>query len=225
KRIAFLSNLASVAKQQSFCRAGLMGLAECIASAACRLDSEAEWGEDAFLVKLEIALESFPQHDKMTLLDVLRFVIESSKQHFNPNYRFRGQIITNRIPFLCLLVCEKVLEAAASVVCTFEVPLQILLHFISTLPREFTDYGGCGKKHCSANCCNTKEKLLKSLHDFPKRFTSCDYQVDAVLTYDDEDLEAWEFQAKRWARVLFLASKEEHHFISPFKVCLYRLML
>nr|POF01631.1 putative methyltransferase tarbp1 [Quercus suber] len=215
KRIAFLSNLASVAKQQSFCRAGLMGLAECIASAACRLDSEAEWGEDAFLVKLEIALESFPQHDKMTLLDVLRFVIESSKQHFNPNYRFR--------------VCEKVLEAAASVVCTFEVPLQILLHFISTLPREFTDYGGflrvkvqewlsgCGKKHCSANCCNTKEKLLKSLHDFPKRFTSCDYQVDAVLTYDDEDLEAWEFQAKRWARVLFLASKEEHHFISPFK--------
>lgn len=90
KRIAFLSNLASVAKQQSFCRAGLMGLAECIASAARRLDSEAEWGEDAFLVKLEIASESFPQHDKTTLLDVLRFVIESSKQHFNPNYRFRG---------------------------------------------------------------------------------------------------------------------------------------
>lgn len=53
-----------------------------------------------------------------------------------------GQIITDTIPFLCLLVCEKVLEAAASVVCTFEVPLQILLHFISTLPREFTDYGG-----------------------------------------------------------------------------------
>ncbi|KAL4602312.1 hypothetical protein ACB092_10G044100 [Castanea dentata] len=215
KRIAFLSNLASVAKQQSFCRAGLMGLAECIASAARRLDSEAEWGEDAFLVKLEIASESFPQHDKTTLLDVLRFVIESSKQHFNPNYRFR--------------VCEKVLEAAASVVCTFEVPLQILLHFISTLPREFTDYGGflrvkvqewlsgCGKKHCCANCCNTEEKLLTSLHDFPKRFTSCDYQVDAVLTYDDEDLEAWEFHAKRWARVLFLASKEEHHFISLFK--------
>ena len=54
----------------------------------------------------------------------------------------RGQIITNMITFLWLLVCEKVIEAAASVVCTFEVPLQILLHFISTLPREFTDYGG-----------------------------------------------------------------------------------
>jgi tRNA guanosine-2'-O-methyltransferase len=90
KRIAFLSNLASVAKQQSFCRAGLMGLAECIASVARGNDSEVEWGEDAFLVKLEIASESFPQHDKTSLLDVLRFVIESSKQHFNPNYRFRG---------------------------------------------------------------------------------------------------------------------------------------
>uniref|UniRef100_A0A2N9GXM7 Uncharacterized protein n=1 Tax=Fagus sylvatica TaxID=28930 RepID=A0A2N9GXM7_FAGSY len=202
KRIAFLSNLASVAKQQSFCRAGLMGLAECIASVARGNDSEVEWGEDAFLVKLEIASESFPQHDKTSLLDVLRFVIESSKQHFNPNYRFR--------------VCEKVIEAAASVVCTFEVPLQILLHFISTLPREFTDYGGCGKKHCSANCCNTEDKLLMSLHDFPKRFTSCHYLVDAVLTYDDEDLEAWEFEAKRWARVLFLAIKEEHHLISLF---------
>jgi hypothetical protein len=64
-----------------------------------------------------------------------------------------------------------------------------------------------------------------SLHDFPKRFTSCHYLVDAVLTYDDEDLEAWEFEAKRWARVLFLAIKEEHHLISLFTVCLYGLML
>lgn len=39
-------------------------------------------------------------------------------------------------------VCEKVLETAASVVCTYNVPLEILLHFISSFPREFTDYGG-----------------------------------------------------------------------------------
>lgn len=39
-------------------------------------------------------------------------------------------------------VCQKVLEAATSLVCTFHVPLEILLHFISALPREFTDYGG-----------------------------------------------------------------------------------
>ncbi|XP_062146057.1 uncharacterized protein LOC133854045 isoform X2 [Alnus glutinosa] len=217
KRIAFLCNLASVAKWQSFCRAGLVGLAECVASAASGSNGEAKWREDAFLevVEVEIPSESFPRHDKTILLDVLRFVIESSKQHFNPNYRFR--------------VCDKILEAAASMVCTFEVPLEILLHFISALPREFTDYGGslrvkvqewlsgCGKKHCSANCCNTTEvKLLKSLHDFPKRFTSCNYLIDASLTYNDEDLDAWKCEAKRWARVLFLAVKKDHHLIPLF---------
>lgn len=39
------------------------------------------------------------------------------------------------------LVCEKVLDGA-SVVCTFDVPLETLLHFISSFPREFTDCGG-----------------------------------------------------------------------------------
>ena len=39
-------------------------------------------------------------------------------------------------------VCEKVLEAAALLVNTLDVPLEILLHFIATLPRAFTDYGG-----------------------------------------------------------------------------------
>lgn len=92
KHIAFLSNLASVAKQLSFCRAGLMGLAECIASAASRNESKAEWREDSFpdAVKVEVSSESFLQHDKRTLLDVLRFVIENCKQHFNPKYRLQG---------------------------------------------------------------------------------------------------------------------------------------
>lgn len=69
-----------------------MGLAECIALAACRNDSEADLCEDAFLdvANLEISSESFVQHDKATLLDILRFVLESSRQHFNPYYRFRG---------------------------------------------------------------------------------------------------------------------------------------
>lgn len=39
-------------------------------------------------------------------------------------------------------VCEKVLDAAASVVHIFDVSLEILLHFISAVPREFTDFGG-----------------------------------------------------------------------------------
>ncbi|RVW50852.1 hypothetical protein CK203_101812 [Vitis vinifera] len=110
-QIAFLSNLASIAKQQSFGRAGLMSLAECIASAAN--DCQTEWREDAGpnIVQEESASESVSHNDKTVLLDALRFVVECGKQHFNPNYRLR--------------VCERVLEAAASMVCTFNVPLEI----------------------------------------------------------------------------------------------------
>lgn len=96
RRIAFLSNLASTAKQQSFGRVGLMALAECIASAACGVGthdaSKAEWCGHAFSeqVQVEFSPEIIPCHDKSDLLDILRFLIESSKQHFNPNYRLRG---------------------------------------------------------------------------------------------------------------------------------------
>lgn len=146
-----------------------MALAECIASAACGVgiqdDKKAEWSEDAFPheAQLESSSKIFNDIDEADLLDVLRFVIESSKQHFNPNYRLRGLWIdcdisymyyfkiytaTSKamaiilVNFLAFAVCEKVLEAAASVVNTFDMPLEILLHFVSTVPREFTDYGG-----------------------------------------------------------------------------------
>ncbi|KAF9689746.1 hypothetical protein SADUNF_Sadunf01G0124300 [Salix dunnii] len=156
--IAFLHSLASVAKHFSFGRAGLMGLAECIASAAHgvgRHGNEEKWTEDAFPDEVLVKSSSENFSDCQTsILDVLRFVIKSSKQHFNPNYRLK--------------VCEKVLEAAALLVSTLDVPLEILLHFIATLPRAFTDYG------------------------------------------DDEDLDAWESEAKRWARALFLIIKGEH---------------
>lgn len=214
-QIAFLSNLASIAKQQSFGRAGLMSLAECIASAAN--DCQTEWREDAGpnIVQEESASESVSHNDKTVLLDALRFVVECSKQHFNPNYRLR--------------VCERVLEAAASMVCTFNVPLEVLLHFISALPREFTDCGGslrvkvhqwllgCGKKHCDADCCSTKMMLLESFYDFPKRFISCHQLVDAFVTYDDEDLDAWGYEAKRWTRVFFLVIKEEQDLVPILK--------
>ncbi|KAA8525977.1 hypothetical protein F0562_007922 [Nyssa sinensis] len=215
KHIAFLSNLASVAKQQSFRRAGLMGLAECIASAACGVQThngnQVELCKAASpdMVKGESVPGSSSHDDIRDLLDGLRFVIESSKQHFNQNYRFR--------------VCEKVLDASVSAISTFDVPLEILLHFISTLPREFTDYGGllrakvrewilaCGVNHHSYNFCGAKVQLLEHLCDFPRRFTSHHHFLDASGTYDDEDLNVWEFEAKRWARVLFLVVKEEHH--------------
>ncbi|GKV10777.1 hypothetical protein SLEP1_g22096 [Rubroshorea leprosula] len=207
--IAFLINLASLAKRQSFGRAGLMGLAECIASAACGIRKDdtydAEWYKDASPDKAP--QESSPERsfldNKIELLEVLRFIIQSSKQHFNPNYRVQ--------------VCGKVLKAAASLMYATDVPLEILLSFISTLPREFTDNGGSlkvgvqdwllgNRKNHAANCYGIEAQLLKNLHDFPKKFVSHQYLVE---NFDDEDLEAWELQAKRWARVLFLVIEEK----------------
>ena len=57
--------------------------------------------------------------------------------------------MTNRV-LLITPVCEKILDTGASVVCTFDVPREVLLHFISILPREFTDYGG--KSLCVCVC-------------------------------------------------------------------------
>ncbi|KAF7828486.1 putative methyltransferase TARBP1 [Senna tora] len=208
--ISFLCNLASTAKHQSFGRAGLMGLAECIASAstgiATLIYARKESIRGTSLV--EFASEMANENDKTELVDVFRYVMENSKQHFNPNYRLR--------------VCQKILEAAVSVVCANDIPLEILLVFISALPREFTDCGGplraivqrwllgCGHKDCCANGCTNEMKLWKSLYDFPQSFVSHQLSVHACLNYDDEDLSAWEVEANRWARVLLLATKEEY---------------
>ncbi|XP_043812569.1 uncharacterized protein LOC110629722 isoform X3 [Manihot esculenta] len=255
KGIIFLHSLASIAKHKSFGRAGLMALAECIASAACGVgiqdDKKAEWSEDAFPheAQLESSSKIFNDIDEADLLDVLRFVIESSKQHFNPNYRLRGLWIdcdisymyyfkiytaTSKamaiilVNFLAFAVCEKVLEAAASVVNTFDMPLEILLHFVSTVPREFTDYGGslrvkmqewllgADKEHHSSHNCSAKLQLLKSLQEFPEKFSSSQFSDDAFFSFDDEDLDVWESEVKRWARVLFLVMLGEDHLVPIF---------
>lgn len=215
RKITFLSNLASVAKKRSFGRPGLMGLAECIASAACggqicdNNEVENCVNDMSEIVQVESTLESYSYNNKEELLDVLRFVIESSKQHFNPNYRLK--------------VCEKILHAAASVVSIFDVSLELLLHFISSLPQDSTDHGGplrmkvqewlwaCEDKHYSSTYGSTSVRILKNLDSFPTRFINHHILENGFITYDDEDLEMWEFEAKRWTRVLFLVIKEEHH--------------
>ncbi|KAH7851816.1 hypothetical protein Vadar_016832 [Vaccinium darrowii] len=213
--ITFLTELASATKKQSLSRAGLMGLAECVASAACGVQihckNEVESSDYASfdLMPVPSATSNSFCCSKADLLDVLRFIMESSKQHFNHNYRLR--------------VCEKVLNAAASVVHAFDVSLEILLHFISAVPREFTDFGGslrakvqkwlcaCDDKHCTSHCCCTVVKLLKSLYDFPRNFIHLRGSVSVSVNYDDEELDAWESEATRWARVVFLVIKEDHH--------------
>ncbi|KAL9326764.1 hypothetical protein ACSQ67_007409 [Phaseolus vulgaris] len=210
KCIAFLYNLASTAKHQSFGRAGLMGLADCIASVASGIGIVHHVRTELFkgTFSVEFVSEMENQYDKKELLDIFRYVVESSKQHFNPSYR--------------LQVCGKILEAAVCVMCPFDIPLEILLLFISALPKEFTDYGGqlrvtvqrwlsgCGYKDRCANCCNSEIKLWKSLYDFPQRFVSNNLPIDVSLTYDDEDLSAWESEANRWAKMLFLSTKQGH---------------
>ncbi|WOG87063.1 hypothetical protein DCAR_0206283 [Daucus carota subsp. sativus] len=213
-KIAFLNSLASVAKKYSFGRTGLMSLAECIAYAACgdqtcKSDKFEHSGDDISRSnQTRNALDIKSYNYKEELLDVLRFVMESSRQHFNPNYRLK--------------VCEKVLHAAASVVSVFDVSLEFLLQFISSLPQDSTNYGGPLRvkvqewlwaydenQYTSVDQIN--RQVLKRLDDFPANFIKNHYLEHGCVNYDDEDLEVWEVEAKRWARMLFLVIKEEHH--------------
>ncbi|XP_010518698.1 PREDICTED: uncharacterized protein LOC104798352 isoform X2 [Tarenaya hassleriana] len=205
-QMGFVINLASLAKKQSFGRAGLVALGECIASSADvvggyrNMEMESPKDELSKGSQVESCNGHIIQDDIARLLDVLRFVAESSKQHFNPNYRVR--------------VYQKMLEAAASVVNPCSVPLGILLQFISAFPRDFTDYNGslrramqewlwgCGRKH--SNYTSDDSRVLESLNGYLNGFVS-----NRVESFDDEDLDTWEVQTKKWARVLFLVINDE----------------
>ncbi|KAL8152196.1 hypothetical protein V2J09_009956 [Rumex salicifolius] len=212
KLISFLCKLASVGRHQSLGRAGLMAVAECISSASLsstiymapnlnHRSCEVNCNVDAMLdVKKMESLDTELCTEKTILIDNLRFLMESSKQHFNANYRLR--------------VCEKALQAAVSVVSTHELPFEMLLLFVAALPREFTDDGGSlrSKVHEWLTGCGShhdKMHLLQNLLEFPYRFSSHGHAVDSSVQYDDEDLFSWEVKSERWARVLFLQIEEE----------------
>ncbi|XP_021765778.1 uncharacterized protein LOC110730295 isoform X2 [Chenopodium quinoa] len=226
EQILFLRELASVARQQSLGRAGLMSLSECIFSASKSskyFSAEGQVGTGAArqwinaLPDLNDMESSRTQHcaDKADLIDSLRFLVENSKQHFNPNYRLR--------------ICERVLEAAVSVVCPDELSLETILHFIAALPREFTDTGGSlriklkkwfignHKLNNATDCSSDKMQIVRSLWDFLERFSSHKKKSDVEFHYDDEDLVAWFTEAERWARVLFLYVEEEYQLEPLFR--------
>ncbi|KAL9663396.1 hypothetical protein QQ045_018782 [Rhodiola kirilowii] len=215
ERIVFLCDLAAAAKRIPFGRAGLMGLAECISSAASESptynDSEVQRHQNAFpdMIKTASTEENGVHNDGTKLLDLLRFVIESSKQHFNHNYRFR--------------VCEKILEAAAAVVCVCAIDTGVLLHFVSALPREFTDHGGWlrekiqewllgfQKKDCCASCSSNGVTLPVKLYNMATKLSSHLSSDKLCDICDDDELDALGYEAKRWARSLFLVIKDDHH--------------
>lgn len=84
---------------------------------------------------------------------------------------------------------------------------------------------GCGNKLCTSGCGGTEVKLLKGLHDFPKRFTSYDNMSNSHVSYDDEDLDAWESEAKRWTRLFFLSINGEDDLAPILKVFLFQSLI
>ncbi|XP_070009091.1 uncharacterized protein [Nicotiana sylvestris] len=204
-RVAFLNSLASIAKRQSFGRAGLMCLTKCISSAAYGIG---QCGDiSPVILQDKYAQEESYMSDKADLLDSFRYIIESTKQHFNPSYRHQ--------------VCENILAAAASVMIPLDIPIETLLLLISSLPREITDNGGSlrsrvqdwlwisSDKPSISDRVQTNLKLLESLIGYQRKLISSCHAIGTSVTYDDEDLDSWGSEAKRWTRVLFLVIKEE----------------
>lgn len=89
----FLHQLTSLARKKSFGRVGLISLSECIASAASIVGFDYNSQGECFngsSLSAQGDLIAYSLGCKLELLDDLRFVVESSKQHFNPSYRLQG---------------------------------------------------------------------------------------------------------------------------------------
>ncbi|KAE8818497.1 methyltransferase tarbp1 [Hordeum vulgare] len=205
-RLHLVWSLASAAKQDSFGRAGLMTLAFCVASCACQSDTHDSPCGSAVNELTKCNGDTSIAVNTADLLDAFWILSERSKHHFNPKYRLK--------------VCEQVIKAVASLTSAAEIPLNQLFNFISTIPRECTDYTGplratvqkwlLQKKECSE-----RNTLLDELIDFPSTFMK-QSGVEGSYLYDDEDMGAWEAEARRWARTLLLVTSEEHHFEQIF---------
>ncbi|XP_029120003.1 uncharacterized protein [Elaeis guineensis] len=219
-RATLVWSLASVAKQESFGRAGLMALVSCIASAACYSYTDNENGVrhsvDGSLEvdQIESAQGNVLPCSPADILDVLGIIIERSKQHFNPNYRLK--------------VCEQVLKASLSLISITEIPLDLLLHFLSTVPREFTDHSGPLRGMVQQWLTQTDDKhsvdsgihVLKNLISFPTSFIKHKQPPGTLVSFDDEDVNAWGDEARRWARVLLLVVTKEQQ-LEPVLTFLY----
>ncbi|CAN6486747.1 unnamed protein product [Victoria cruziana] len=206
EKINFLCELFALLTKESFGRAGLMALATSIASFACGSDINKTQSEICGRDSADDKNEKFVQYNvaRRKLLDILQLVLEQCRHHFNPSYR--------------LQVCDQVLASASSLIPVSEMPLDLLLHFLSSLPREFTDINGFlrGKICCwlcqdiMAFSCN-ESPLLKRLCNFPEKFIANNSSHNSV-TFDDEDLNVWKLEAQRWSRMLFLVVTKHSYF-------------
>ncbi|KAF0930705.1 hypothetical protein E2562_034643 [Oryza meyeriana var. granulata] len=205
-RLHLVWSLASSAKQDSFGRAGLMALAFCVASCACQSNTHDLPSVSSGQEMAKCNGDAHTAVNTADLLEGLLMLCEKSKQHFNPKYRLK--------------VCEQVMKAATSLLSAVEIPLNQLMYFISTIPREFTDYSGALRPIVQNWFVQKKESssgntLLEKLIDFPTTFVK-HIEVDGPYLFDDEDVGAWEAEARRWARALILVTSEEQHFTQIF---------
>lgn len=101
-------------------------------------------------------------------------------------------------------------------------PSVLLLLYILVGPlRVIVQEWFVQKKGCSPG--NT---LLSKLIDFPTTFMKHNKQDQGSNLFDDEDVNAWEAEARRWARTLFLVTSDEQHLKRILGVCLsYHLLL
>uniref|UniRef100_A0ACD5VLP4 Uncharacterized protein n=1 Tax=Avena sativa TaxID=4498 RepID=A0ACD5VLP4_AVESA len=207
-RLHLVWNLASAAKQDTFGRAGLMTLAFCVASCACQSDTHELMCASAVNNLAKCNGDTSTTVNTEDLLEALWILSERSKHHFNPKYRLK--------------VCEQVIKAAVSLISAAEIPLNRLLYFISTIPREFTDYTGPLRTTVQKWCvqkkeCSERNTLLDELIYFPTTFMK-HTGVEGSYLYDDEDVGAWEAEARRWARTLLLITPEEQYFTQIFSI-------
>jgi len=148
-RLHLVWNLASAAKQDTFGRAGLMTLAFCVASCACQSDTHELMCASAVNNLAKCNGDTSTTVNTEDLLEALWILSERSKHHFNPKYRLK--------------VCEQVIKAAVSLISAAEIPLNRLLYFISTIPREFTDYTGPLRTTVQKWCFRRKNVLRGTL--------------------------------------------------------------
>ncbi|XP_020577528.1 LOW QUALITY PROTEIN: uncharacterized protein LOC110022769 [Phalaenopsis equestris] len=213
-------SLASVARHESCGRAGLMTLAFCISSTSCHSKAnerkEKQCSNGCCEVEFAYSASNNAVHTSaVELLDALRIVISRSKQHYNPNYR--------------LQVCEQILKAASSLIIINDVSLEVFLHFLSAFPREFIDITGplrhilqtwmakISYEDRNIGLIDSRIYLLKSLLYFPSCFIRHKLSSDDSVSFDDDDIERWLVEARRWAWVLFLIIRDEQELVPLFE--------
>lgn len=101
-------------------------------------------------------------------------------------------------------------------------PWLLLLLYILVGPlRVIVQEWFVQKKECPPG--NT---LLSKLLDFPTTFVKHNKQDQGSNLFDDEDVNAWEASARRWARTLLLVTSDEQHLKRILGVCVaYHLLL